>query len=318
MGKKLTRDEFEKRVQEIFKDTIDLSEYDFINTSTTGLCKCKICGHTWKPKGNTLLNGHGCRKCYDARNAKNKTLPLEDVQKRIDQWGKHVVIIDEYRDTKHRCIAKCKLCEYEWSVRVSDLIRGCGCPKCYTRWTQNRKSKTQFINEMNDLYLSEYEYLIDKDYVVLRDKIKFRCPKHGIVEQLVATHMKGNGCKYCKESGLEKKIRFALINNHFEFTPQYKPSWLGNQSLDFYLNNHNIAIECQGRQHFESISVFGGMKTLQECQQRDNQKKQLCKDNNIKLVYFLDKKYIKFLDEDDIYFTNIEDLITYIQNSELN
>lgn len=32
-----------------------------------------------------------------------------------------------------------------------------------------------------------------------------------------------------------------------------KFSWLKKQNLDFYLPDYNIAIECQGIQHFEPL-----------------------------------------------------------------
>ena len=34
-----------------------------------------------------------------------------------------------------------------------------------------------------------------------------------------------------------------------------RPKWLGKQSIDFFLPQYNIAIECQGKQHFG----FGGL-----------------------------------------------------------
>lgn len=57
-------------------------------------------------------------------------------------------------------------------------------------------------------------------------------------------------------------------------------------SLDFYLPEYNVAIECQGRQHFESIDFFGGEKGLKETIERDKIKKELCEKNNIKLLYY--------------------------------
>ena len=47
-------------------------------------------------------------------------------------------------------------------------------------------------------------------------------------------------------------------------------------SLDFYLPEYNIAIECQGIQHFKRIEYFGGEKSFKEQKNRDTIKKELC------------------------------------------
>ena len=45
---------------------------------------------------------------------------------------------------------------------------------------------------------------------------------------------------------------------------QYRNKKLGSLSLDFYLPEHKIAIECQGEQHFEPVKHFGGEKKFEE------------------------------------------------------
>ena len=71
------------------------------------------------------------------------------------------------------------------------------------------------------------------------------------------------------------------------------------QSLDFYLPKYNIAIEYQGRQHFEQVEKFHKNETEFKTQaNRDEVKKILCEKNGIKLIYFtFDKKRKKFLNE---------------------
>ena len=49
--------------------------------------------------------------------------------------------------------------------------------------------------------------------------------------------------------------------------------WLGGQSLDFYLPDYNIGIECQGIQHFKNDKMYN---KLEEVQNRDERKKKLC------------------------------------------
>ena len=66
---------------------------------------------------------------------------------------------------------------------------------------------------------------------------------------------------------------------------------MGRQSLDFYLPDYNIAIECQGIQHFEPIDFFGGEEKFDEQIERDRIKYNLCKNNNINIIYYSNINY---------------------------
>ena len=59
-------------------------------------------------------------------------------------------------------------------------------------------------------------------------------------------------------------------------------------SLDFYLPDYNVAIECQGEQHFQPVEHFGGEKKLETMRKLDIKKYKLCEEHNIKLYYFSD------------------------------
>ncbi len=56
--------------------------------------------------------------------------------------------------------------------------------------------------------------------------------------------------------------------------------------LDFYLPQYNVAIECQGMQHFKPIDYFGGINTFQNNVKNDKLKKELCNEHGIKIFYY--------------------------------
>ena len=64
-----------------------------------------------------------------------------------------------------------------------------------------------------------------------------------------------------------------------------KPKWLGRQHFDIYFPVLNIAVEYQGKQHFESVDYFGGDEALKKNIQRDNQKRKKCLANGCDLIY---------------------------------
>jgi hypothetical protein len=59
--------------------------------------------------------------------------------------------------------------------------------------------------------------------------------------------------------------------------------------LDFYLPDYNIAIECQGVQHFKAINYWGGNVGLNNQIIRDVDKYKSCSINNIKLIYYINQ-----------------------------
>ena len=65
---------------------------------------------------------------------------------------------------------------------------------------------------------------------------------------------------------------------------QYRPEWLGNQSLDFYIPSLRTAIEYQGIQHYLPVTFFGGEDAFSHRQELDQRKKQLCRENNVRLI----------------------------------
>ena len=102
-----------------------------------------------------------------------------------------------------------------------------------------------------------------------------------------------------------------LIDNNIEFKQQkYFKKWLGRQSLDFYIKEKNIAIECQGLQHFKNERRYQNLELVQE---RDRKKKLLCKENNVHLIYYLPAVFAEYMDKDDIFFTDVSDLVEYIK-----
>lgn len=112
-------------------------------------------------------------------------------------------------------------------------------------------------------------------------------------------------CPGCVNSWkMEKEIESELRKNNIKYIKQCRNRtlpWLKNKislSLDFYLPDYNIAIECQGRQHFEPVKDFGGEKTFKESIYRDEKKLNLCKNNGIKLLYYdSEHSHTEFLGE---------------------
>ena len=92
---------------------------------------------------------------------------------------------------------------------------------------------------------------------------------------------------------LENIIRKTLNDNKIEFIEQKKFPWLKSKkamSLDFYLPDYKMAIECQGEQHFKPVDFAGkgkewANKRFNLNKKQDKRKKFLCKENKVNILY---------------------------------
>lgn len=101
--------------------------------------------------------------------------------------------------------------------------------------------------------------------------------------------------KYLKENNLqrgegsigEQRVRHVLRESNFTFSEQHKfddCKFYRPLPFDFYIPNLNIAIEYDGRQHFEISEYFGGLDSFINTIIRDTIKNDYCRRNNIRLI----------------------------------
>ena len=70
--------------------------------------------------------------------------------------------------------------------------------------------------------------------------------------------------------------------------------------VDFYLPNHNMFIEYNGKQHYENKWFFKDKTSFEQQQERDYALRQYCKEHKIKLIeipYTKIKKINEILDK---------------------
>ena len=91
---------------------------------------------------------------------------------------------------------------------------------------------------------------------------------------------------------------YSLIKSMIpEAIYQYRPDWLRMQSLDIFLPKHMIAIEYQGRQHYEAVSYFGGQQSYEETLERDKRKRLLCLEHGSTVI---DWKYSDYINRSSV------------------
>lgn len=108
------------------------------------------------------------------------------------------------------------------------------------------------------------------------------------------------------KSTLEEEVEEFLIINNIQYIPQKSFKWLkykNPQKLDFYLPDHNIAIECQGIQHFKDVPFFKQSKRT-PIKILDENKRKLCEENGIRILYYsnlnIEYPYTVFQTKEDL------------------
>ena len=320
-GREKNTEQFIKESKLVHEDRYDYSKVNYVDCHTKVCIICPKHGEFWQLPGSHI-SGKGCKECqYEKISRKNS----KDLKYFIDKFksvhgNKYDYSKTVYNGSNNKICIVCPK-HGEFYQLPHNHLNGCECPECAKEKSAKNRTKTteQFIEKAKVIHGNLYDYSECK-YISTFSPIKIICPIHGEFWQRPNDHLNGHGCPNCVNSVLENKVRNELINNSIEFKQYQKFKWMINEntnypySVDFYLPKYKIAIECQGVQHFKPIKFFGGFKSLKYTITKDVDKKRLCNNNGIKLLYFLDEKYNSFLEKDDIFFNDTKNLIKYILN----
>ncbi len=83
---------------------------------------------------------------------------------------------------------------------------------------------------------------------------------------------------------ITKKL-YKNYNVIYQYRPFYLSTDGGNMSYDVYICGLKVAIEYQGKQHFEPVDYFGGVEHFEQQRMRDKLKLERSIENGIKVVY---------------------------------
>lgn len=87
---------------------------------------------------------------------------------------------------------------------------------------------------------------------------------------------------WVSEVALLNELRAAFPDERV--VHQGRPRWLGQQSLDIFFPERDVAVEYQGLQHSEPVERFGGAEAFERQQERDQRKRDLCIKHGVTLI----------------------------------
>ena len=181
--KKLTTEEFIKRVREIHGDKYDYSKVKYVNNRTKICIICPIHGEFWQTPSQHL-QGRGCIECGKTKQLNNiRENAIEvflDSAKKIHE-GKYIYpnIFENYVKNDKKIPIFCKKCQNIFYQRPREHIHGKnGCPICAGN---KHKTQKEFIKDLINVFGKKYDLskvipLMKTDKKSADNKIKFILP----------------------------------------------------------------------------------------------------------------------------------------------
>lgn len=206
-GYRLTQKEVEKRIRDLHGDEIDLSKFIFVTQRTKSIFICNVNPEhgEWlaHPKELYRTDGKktGCPKC--AKDKFKPMTPWEEVSEKLKQihGDEYEYYSENYNGVAKNIDVRCKHHNHIWNVRVMDLLKGQGCPKCgYEKSSEKRVIKvSEFIERSIKKHGDRYDYSKVHQFKRQKEKVTIICTKHGEFQQTPHDHQLGAGCTKCWE-----------------------------------------------------------------------------------------------------------------------
>lgn len=312
---KSSTEDFIKKAKEAHGDRYDYSEVNYVNNHTPVKIICKEHG-IFEQVPWSHIKGCDCPKCTH-QSFKHTTETFIEKARKVhgDKYDYSKV---EYKTSHDNVTIICP--EHgEFNQQATHHLMGKGCPRCAS--PRKNMSEEEIIEEFKKIHGNKYDYS-ELGYINYQTKVRIICKQHGPFYQTPGAHLVGQGCPICRESTLEIFTSKALREANITFERFKRFEWLGLQSFDFYLPDNNIAIECQGEQHFRPFKLYGE-ENLKKTVERDIRKYNLAKENSVRLLYLLPKKSVENnkvyksigIYTEDNTFKTIDDLIQKIREA---
>lgn len=264
---------------------------------------CDFCGEPYYPEMVNYNNRENkefdaCNNCRTLKSSvstlKQRTKECFKVIKEICKQNDYILLTDEseykniYTPISYICKKHGKKC-----ISAGMMIEGCGCKECgYEKNAINRTLTPEHIKEEIEKF-NENKLINPEDYVGAKVRnLKILCNCGEIYTTSFNDYSSRDTAKRCskcngKISNGEYKINNILINYSINFVAQKVFENCRDKKplpFDFYLPDYNLAIEYDGKQHYEPVEYFGGENGFKYTIHHDKIKNKYCKDNGIKLL----------------------------------
>jgi len=333
---KKNTEEFIEKCKEVHKNhNYDMSTIEYTNNKgyINVICHEKdIFGNEhgiFTIRADHFRTGHGCPKCAHRNLSNEEWIAMAEAVHGKGTYDYSLINYPNKQKEKGKFICHEKdengIEHGIFEQSYDSHLRGCGCPKCNGGVKHNGEI---FVKNAIKIHGERYKYFPEK-YINAQTKMPIECLIHGIFMQTPTAHLRGEGCPFCKNSVLEDRIQRMLENEDLYFERNVYIN-LGKQTIDFFIPQKKVYIECQGEQHYiptkfkQDMSDEDAEEMLKIRKQLDYDKFNKIKETDCELIYYTDVNtfhnkdvdVLSGLYNDKMVFTNIANIRDYINNKE--
>lgn len=272
---------------------------DFQLCNFTGIKKpidivCNKCSTLWHfQAADKIIDRHRrglqdiCRKCEDTAQRKPREQALKKLNTLLPTLSFEPV--HPIKATHKKVLWKCNKCEKTFLRTPGNILSGHAllCPHCEGRVAHFTFEELQ--QKAFEIWGTDYS-ILNKNNETDGAHLLVRHNKCGFIWKTRQNNfLRGHGCPRCKQSTGEYQIERWLKKHHIPFKIQEhlileKETHL--MTFDFYIEykGQKIAIEYNGKQHYQPIDFFGGEAAFLQQQTRDKIKLDYCERHGIELI----------------------------------
>jgi hypothetical protein len=213
MTRRLTRDEFVTKAQDVHGNRYDYSTVDYVNSCTKIVIRCPSHGEfTQKPSNH--LSGFGCLKCghgmagkYHKKNTDSFIVEAQAIHRDAYDYSKTV-----YQGARDKLVVICRTHgEFEQVAYVHlKANSGEACLQCSygKRGERNHLSLDEFMQRAIEVHQVRYDYSqVASEFGGANKAVSIVCQEHGPFRQLPIGHLSGRGCRKCAIDRLAAQYR---------------------------------------------------------------------------------------------------------------
>lgn len=245
--------------------------------------KCLYCS------GEALCGDEKCQRCWKKSFASNEKSKFWSGKNEKKPWEIAYGSQREY-------IFDCDVCKHEFTTSPNQITHSDNwCPYCAHKILCSN-NECQYCYDNSFASYKKSKYWSSKNNVSPREIFKyantkyvFTCEKGHEFSILISSVSQGNWCRACKYKTEEKLYKW--LSKHYNNVEREKNfTWCINDKtnrympFDFYIEDFNVIIELDGRNHFMQVSNWTSPEFTQ-C--RDVLKMRLALKNNVSVIRLL-------------------------------
>lgn len=188
-------------------DLYDYSESKetFVNSDSKIRIKCKVHGYFYQDVLKHAM-GHGCHACAGRKlilTGQNNRRSLDyhlskctEIHKNKYNYSK---VINDFKGRQTDLVTIICPIHGEFKQHLHHHIEGKGCKICGLETLRKcfQKTVSYYVERFRKVHGDYYDYSLYTQHINSKQKIKIKCPKHGIFKQDIISHASGSGCNLC-------------------------------------------------------------------------------------------------------------------------